>query len=182
MDIQKFLKKYEINKYLTPNSKTWNLENEELEYLFSNFGGLSIDLGAFKIHTYQSAKKWTDIILESFPKHKNKIIAYGYDWMGRQFAIDTDNLVHMFDGSTGEEFEMEQTLEGFFNEELVDYGVETLAKDDFESWNSEKIALKHNEIVAFTIPLVLGGKDSFENYQIIDAEVDWEINRQLLKK
>lgn len=180
MNIQNFLNNYENRQSFTPNPKTWTVENENLEYLFSNFGGLSIDFGAFRIHTYESAKKWTDIIVESFPAHKNKITAYGFDWMGRQFAIDNDDVVHMFDGSTGEEFEMEQTLEGFFNEELVDYGVETLDIDNYKFWNTGKISLKHNEIVAFKIPLALGGEDSIENYHIIDAEVDWEINKQLL--
>jgi hypothetical protein len=181
MNIKEFLDNYENKQFHIPNPKTWDVKNEELDYLFSNFGGLSINLGVFRIHTYESAKKWTDIIIESFPEHQNKIVAYGFDWMGRQFAIDIDNVIRMFDSSTGEEFEMEQSLEGFFNEELVEFGVETLATDTFESWNTEKIALKHNQIVAFEIPLALGGKDSPENYHIIDGEVDWEINRQLLK-
>jgi hypothetical protein len=183
MNIQNFLDNYKNKQFTTPNTKTWDVENEDLDYLFSNFGGLSVDLGAFRIHTYESSKKWSDIIVESFPNHKNNIIAYGFDWMGRQYTIDihNDQIVRMFDGSTREEFEMEQTLEGFFKEELVDYGVDTLTSDDFEFWNKEKIALKHNEIVSFKIPLALGGKESPENQEIIDAEVDWEINRQLLQ-
>lgn len=181
MNIQNFIDNYENKQFHTSKPKTWDVKNEELDYLFSNFGGLSIDLGAFRIHTYESAKKWTDIIVESFPEHENEIVAYGFDWMGRQFAIGNDNVVRMFDGSTGEEFEMEQTLEGFFNEELVEYGVETLDSDNFESWNTEKIVLKHHEIVAFKVPLALGGEDSPENFHITDAEVDWEINRQLLE-
>ena len=48
--------------------------------------------------------------------------------------------------------------------------------------NSKNIELKFNEVVAYKIPLWLGGKDDSSNYEISDAEVNWEINRQLMNK
>src|SRR4051812_23495728 len=120
MNIQPFLDNYENKNFFKPNPQTWDTQNQKTEYLFLNFGGLSIDLGSFRIHTYESAQKWADIIMESFPQYKNEIIPFGFDWLGRQYAINRnqDNLIIMFDGATGEDFELEQSLEDFFNEEL----------------------------------------------------------------
>jgi hypothetical protein len=39
--------------------------------------------------------------------------------------------------------------------------------------------LEFGQVVGFAQPLWLGGNDELKNYQLIDGEVEWEINRQL---
>ncbi len=71
--------------------------------------------------------------------------------------------------------------EGFFNGELVELAEELLQIQDFKTCGQDKVNLKFEQVVGFAQPLWLGGNDEPENYQLIDAKIEWEINRQLKK-
>ena len=184
MKIEHFIKKYKNQKKLIESQTVGSFTlNNELNELFQQFGGFSFDKGIFRIHNFETSQKWTDIVCQSFPKYSDRIIVYGFDWLGRQFAKDMNKeFTYLFDIATGEDLQLEQSLSDFFNIELVDYGDETLDISGFSAWNSENVELKFNEVVAYKIPLWLGGKDNPSNLEIEDAEVNWEINRQLMLK
>ena len=109
-----------------------------------------------------------------------------FDWMGRQFAIDLNdsNKNYLFDPATGEDFELEQSLSDFFNEELVVYRDDTLVTDDF------KIVIKKFNIdflppdkcIGYKKLLFLGGGDNLENIEIIDMDIYWDLNYQIFSK
>ena len=184
MNLELFKQKYQIkNNPIEKNQSGFKTRNEELNELFGSLGGISINKGLFKIHSFQSSKKWTEIICEIFPKYTNRISVYGFDWVGRQYAKDLDkDFTYLFDIATGEDFELEQPLSEFFNVDLIEYEEETLNTEEFNEWNKNKIELDFDQIVGYKIPLWLGGEDSINNYEIADAEVYWEINRQLMNK
>jgi len=184
MNLELFKIKY-INQKKLIDQKSVGLTTPitELTELFEKFGGYSFENGIFRIHNFETSKKWTELICESFPKYTNRIVTFGFDWAGRQFVRDINkNFTYVFDISTGEDFELEQPLSEFFNVDLIEYADDTLDINTFNKWNSKNIELKFNEVVGYKVPLWLGGKDNSDNYEITDAEVDWEINRQLNSK
>jgi hypothetical protein len=162
-------------------------KNQTLSTLFSNFSGSSFNNGLIKIHTLGSSFYWTEIVLTYFKEYSNKCYCFAFDWMGRQFAIGNKNgidIVFMFDCCTGEVFEMEQSINGFFDEDLVDYIEDTLDTNRFESFlnmnNLKKIDFK--KCISYKTPLFLGGIDNLTNLEICDLEVNWEINHQIFLK
>jgi hypothetical protein len=80
-------------------------------------------------------------------------------------------------------FELEQTVEGFLNEDLVEYKENTLVVRDF--LQLQKLygnGLKLEECIGFKKLLFLGGKDEINNLERIDMEVYWEVNYQIYRK
>src|SRR4051812_46712753 len=94
-----------IKKHDLKNLDLIDESNIELISFFKECGGYSFGKGLYKTHLPESSLHWAIIISNYFPKYKSKIIPFGYDWMGRQFAIDTsrENYLLMFDPATGED-------------------------------------------------------------------------------
>lgn len=157
---------------------------------FVEYAGVTFNAGLYRIHTFESAKKWNSIVGEAYPKFKNQIMCFSYDWLGRQFALDRkrrnengEPLVLMMEVGTGEVLEIPATFLSFHNEELVDYTVAALAENFYFEWfNSGGRNLSPDECVGYKIPLFMGGKDTISNLEIIDIEVYWGICSQLLNK
>tara|TARA_R110002050_G_scaffold56512_3_gene127146 strand:- start:109957 stop:110511 length:555 start_codon:yes stop_codon:yes gene_type:complete len=184
MNLELFKNKYKNQKKLI-DQKSVGITTpiSEINELFEQYGGFSFENGLLRIHNFKTSKKWAEIICETFPKYTNRIIVFGFDWVGRQYAKDINkDFTYLFDIATGEDFMLDQHISEFFNIDLIEYADETLDISGFKKWNSKNIELKFNEIVAYKIPLLLGGKDDSSNYEITDAEVNWEINRQLMNK
>ncbi|GAA0894554.1 hypothetical protein GCM10009122_42350 [Fulvivirga kasyanovii] len=148
------------------------------------YGGAVYDHGAFKLHNFGSAYFWDKVVGGYFPSYKNKYNFFGFDWMARQYAISKGgNLILMFDPATGEAYELEQSLIGFFNIDLVEYREETLALDIFNRLEYlHKNKLGYNECLGFKKPLFLGGIDKLENYELTEMEVYWELSYQIYCK
>lgn len=157
---------------------------------FTEYSGVAFNSGLYRIHTADSAKKLDSIIAEVFPKFEKRLSCFGYDWLGRQFALDHErrneegqSLVLLAEPGTGEALEIPATFLSFHNEELVDYGDAALAEKFFYEWfESSGRRLQPNECVGYKIPLFLGGKDVISNLEIIDLEVYWVICGQLFNK
>jgi hypothetical protein len=157
---------------------------------FVEYSGITFNAGLYRIHTVDSAKKWNSIVGEAYPKFKNQIMCFSYDWLGRQFVLDKKRrnedgqpLVLMMEIGTGEALEIPATFLSFHNEELVDYTDAALAEKFYYEWlNSAGRNLAPNECVGYKTPLFLGGKDTISNLEIIDIEVYWGICGQLLNK
>ena len=161
-------------------------EYPDLLAFFANYGGTSYDRGLFRIHSKSSSYYWTKLIIEFFPKYADRICCFGYDWMGRNFAVDLldPKKNYLFDPATGEDFELPQSLTGFFNEELVHYKDETLVPDDFNYiLNKFKIdLLPTDKCIGYDKLLFLGGEDDLDNMEIIDMDVYWDINYKVYSK
>jgi hypothetical protein len=160
--------------------------NIDISTFFMNNGGASYDKGIFRIHCKSSSFYWTNIVTEFFPKYKDKICCFGFDWMGRQFALDLKdaNKNYLFDPATGEDFELQQSLNGFFNEELVNYRDDTLVPDDF-TFVMHKLGLDilpPDKCIGYKKLLFLGGKDDLDNTEVIDMDVYWDLNYKIYSK
>lgn len=83
-----------------------SIVNSEIKTLFTACGGTVFQNGLYKIHNPESSLSWANLIGQYFTEFKNRIIPFGYDWLGRQYAVDNarGNVLLMFDPSTAENF------------------------------------------------------------------------------
>jgi len=171
------------NTYLPGFNEMVN--NADIIYLLENIGGKSFNNGIYRVHSFASSKQWTDLVKDAFPEAKN-IWIFGYDWLGRQFGISLDqgSQISFFDIATNEMFNMPcNDIFEFHNVELVEYEDDALAKIDFEKWMVKWVkCIGLKDCVGYKIPLFLGGKDEFENYELVNTEVFWSLNIQIVKQ
>ena len=155
----------------------------QLNELISECGGMSFCNSLYRIHTLKTSYYWESLITDYFVNYKNSIIPFGFDWMGRQFAVDINNSERLllFDPATAEDFQLNENIITFHNETLVDNRLITLAEDDFLDTIKflKKDIIDFDECIGFKKPLFLGGDISKENYEVIDLEVYWTIEAQI---
>jgi hypothetical protein len=150
--------------------------------LLELFGNSSFNYGLYRIHSFESSVKWSILLGNYFKGYTNKIYPFGFDWMGRQFAInELGDSIFMFDPATMEDLVMKKDVLSFHNEELVQ-GL--LAEELFsEILSSSNIkALNSDQCLGYKKPLFLGGIEEIENFQLQDIEVYWEVQYQLYNK
>jgi len=148
-----------------------------------SFGGKTFLNGLYRIHKNEDIAKWNKILKNSFPKFKNEIQVFGYDWLGRNFALDKKrNIVLIFEPGTGEILNTQESFVNFHNNEIPQYHDACLASNFFDEWfkSNNNFILPHNKCVGYKVPLFLNGDDNIENLEISDMEVYWEIIMPLM--
>ena len=139
--------------------------------------------GLYRIHNKNDVKKWNEILKRAFPKFKNGIQVFGYDWLGRNFALDTQrDVVLIFEPGTGEILNTEENFVNFHDSEIPQYHDACLASEFFNEWfeANGNFVLPHNKCVGYKVPLFLNGEDDIENLEVSDMEVYWEIMMPLM--
>lgn len=155
--------------------------------LAGRFAGCSFENGLYRLHDADSAPRIAAVVDEAFPAFAGRACAFGYDWLGRQFAIDRDRLlddqplVLLMEPGTGEALEVPLTFEAF-HDELVDIQEAALARTFFTRWanlNPASLPVGQDQCAGYRVPLFLGGSDTVENLELIDLEVYWSLCGQL---
>lgn len=157
-----------------------------LDGLLREAGGRAYSGGLYRIHSPDSARAATALVVEAFPEFAHRVSCFGYDWLGRQFSLDAtrgqgnDPEVLMFEPGTGEALEIPVPFSRFHDEELVDYADAALAVNFFDKWRrAGGQSPDFNECVGYRTPLFLGGDDEVANLEISDLEVYWTLFGQL---
>lgn len=154
----------------------------------SEFGGASFDGGLYRIHDSRTGTTALGLIADAFPEFAKRSCPFGYDWLGRQFAIDSDRVVAgqpqvlLFEPGTGEVLEVPCSFSTFHEFELVESPDAALAADFFKAWsnaNPHAMPLLRDQCVGYQRPLFLGGQDLVENLELSDIEVYWSLCGQL---
>ena len=159
---------------------------DKLSALFAECGGVTINKGLYRVHSRISSQHWSDIIRRHFPELKKMVLPYGHDWLGRQYCViqGVENVLVMFDPSTVEYFQMAGDLKDFHNRDLVDDRDDTVSEVGFNAalkkMNVTELVI--DKCVGYKVPLFLGGKDDYTNYEIVDIEVYWEMQCQIFKQ
>ena len=169
-----------FNEFIKNNEKLdIKSEREFLEV----YNGKSFLNGLYRIHNLEDREKWNEIIGKTFPPAMGKIMVFGYDWLGRSFAIynETDTVL-MFEPETGEAFDTDFNFYDFHNKEIPTNHLVCLASEYYEKWRkaNNNYILPHNKCAGYKVPLFLNGKDVVENLEISDMEVYWEIMMPLI--
>lgn len=156
--------------------------------LMGSVAGCSFENGLYRLHSAETGPVGQEGADVAFPEYAGRLSVFGFDWLGRQFAVDfgrLDNgepLVMLLEVGTGEALEIPVSFVGFHDEELVDYRNEALASEFFASWSSvhsDAVPLKSSECVGYRVPLFLGGRDTVENLEVTDFDVYWTVTGQM---
>jgi hypothetical protein len=154
----------------------------------SEFAGATFAGGLYRVHDAESGPLALMLISETFPEFAGRTCPFGYDWLGRQFAVDSGRVaggqpqVLLLEPGTGEALEIPLAFGGFHDEELVEYADAALATDFFETWsaaNAGRLPLRRDQCVGYRVPLFLGGQDVVDNLELSDIEVYWSVCGQL---
>ncbi len=119
-----------------------------------------------------------------FSDFEGEIECFAYDWLGRQFAVYRDDLelILMFEPGTAEILKIPFNIVDFHNKEIIEYQDACLASlfyDDYMAYSGIR-QIDDDKCVGYKVPLFLGGEDELSNLELIDIEVYWEINSQLI--
>ncbi|WP_022910157.1 T6SS immunity protein Tdi1 domain-containing protein [Aestuariimicrobium kwangyangense] len=154
----------------------------------AEFAGATLGGGLYRIHDEASGAQALTLIAEAFPEYATRICPFGYDWLGRQFAVDSDRAaggqpqVLLLEPGTAEALEIPLSFVAFHDEELIEYADAALATGFFDSWsstNGDALPLRRDQCVGYRVPLFVGGQDVVENLEVSDLEVYWAICGQL---
>jgi hypothetical protein len=156
--------------------------------LILEFGGCSFDKALYRVMTPSSTSEWNKTIEYAFPDFYGRVQCFGFDWLGRIFALDSGRLeegysgVVMFEPGTGQVLEIPCNIVTFHNQELVEYSEEALAVSFRFQWLVRGAAPSYEECIGYRTPLFLGGKDVVDNLEISNLDVYWTLTAQLIRK
>lgn len=190
---ERFKQRYKVT-FRLPNSvgaiATNALENTPgYEELMRECAGATFNDGLYRLHTLEDRAKWDLLIAKMFPKRKGRFSTFGYDWMGRHFALDAARqengqpLVALFDPGFCEELEIPATFQLFHDPVLLEDSDAALLDALFELWlRAGNSGPGPKECVGYKVPLVLGGKDDSENLELTNMEVYWSLQTQIFEQ
>jgi hypothetical protein len=180
-----------INTDATVNSK-FNIVQKNasgFNELINSYSGKSFGNGLYRLHEIENIEKWNEIITQAFPEFTGRISSFGFDWLGRQFALDLKRIVEgqpqilMFEPGTGEVLEIPCSFLDFHEYEIPNDHDACLSSEFFKGWTSQNsINLLTDKCIGYKVLLFLGGQDSLENLELCDMEVYWTFCSQLIQK
>jgi T6SS immunity protein Tdi1, C-terminal len=154
--------------------------------LLGTHGGASFADGVYRLCRVDELRPWTFAAVRAFPDWNGKILCFGYDWLGRFYAIDTTRrrreqpLTVTLDPTTGEVYPSKSDFVKFHEIELVEYPEDTLASEQFDAWRASNPPLDYESCVGLKVPLFMGGTFTPANFEVIDLDVYWTLTAQLM--
>lgn len=152
------------------------------EFIASQNGNSFLN-GMYRLFKTNDVSKWNEIVETAFPQYAHLIEVFGFDWIGRIFALNKKSeTVLLFEPGTGEVLDIPADLIEFHDVEISEYHEDSLASNFFEEWfeKSCRYVLKHNECAGYKVPLFLNGDDTVDNLEVSDMEVYWGIMTPLI--
>lgn len=157
--------------------------------LVEHLGGGSFDQGLYRVIRASDAGAWNARVAVAFPDFASRITCFGFDWLGRLFAVDPKRIedgqpgVVMLEPGTGEALEVPCNIASFHDEELIKYKEAALASDFHQRWlNSGGGAPEYGQCIGYKKPLFFGGADEVGNLELLDLDVYWHIMGQFILK
>ena len=139
--------------------------------------------------TKEDISNWNERVGNTFPEFKNGIQCFGFDWVGRAFAIDNRknsesfSQVLLFDVASNEVLVIPVDKRDFHEKQLVDNSEAVLEISLYEKWLKKGGKRpEYNECIGFKVPFFLGGKAELKNLEISDIDVYWEITGQVIQQ
>jgi len=157
---------------------------DSLSEFRNEFQGMEFGEGIYRAFKIEDIPKWKGIIAEGYHEFEGKFEPFGFDWLGRCFAVDlrrkTKGQILMFEIGTAEVLQIPCDIITFHNNEIPVNGEACLAETLFTQW-SESAGQKigYSQCVGYKVPLFLNGEDDIENLELSDMEVYWSILSQI---
>lgn len=160
-----------------------------LNSLIERFGGASFEHGIYRVVRASEVHEWNTRAAIPFPEFGGSITCFGFDWLGRVFAVDRRRCergqpgVVMFEPGTGEALEIPCDIASFHDEELIEFRDAALASNFQDRWlASGGAAPRYGQCIGYRKPLFLGGADDLSNLELFDIDVYWHLTAQLIVK
>lgn len=160
-----------------------------LRELIEGLGGISFDRGLYRLIQASDVEDWNARVAVAFPEFGERVVCFGFDWLGRVFAVDRERSEHgqpgvvMFEPGTGEALQIPCNIGTFHDEELIEYGDAALASEFHQRWlKNGGSAPRYEQCVGYRKPLFLGGADELSNLVMSDIDVYWHLMGQLIQK
>lgn len=153
------------------------------------YAGASFNEGIFRFYDSESGPAMQQIVEDTFFKgYPTTHIVFASDWLGKQYAIDPEDVVDgepqitMFDVEENTGFAIPMSFWIFLEEGLLEYRDITVCFDLFEDWlesnDYSKLTSPYN-CAGMTVPASLGGECDVDNLAVIDMEVYWSLTSQI---
>ena len=161
--------------------------DDSIDSLIAQLGGRSFGKGLFTVFDPGEKAKWEGIVLECLVSQCDlsedfSFELFGRNWNGYCYGVETscdDPTILAFDVDAVEVNSLDSTLGDFLNKRIPSNCNGCLASGSYEKWLETHRALSRGECVGLVKPLFLGGKDDFDNMEVIDMEVHWEMTSQI---
>jgi len=191
MILDPFIKRFEITADSGGSGGTLpsDFGGPKLMEIIAAFGGKTFCHGLYRMLRGDEVLAAVTVMEGVFPEFSKRIVPFGYDWLGRYFAVDfrriSDGLpqVLMLEVGAGEAMQIPTSIEDFHNIELVNHADDALSVPFWNRWRqTNPKPLAYSECVGYKVPLFLGGADDISNLEIIDLSVYVHICGQLRNK
>jgi hypothetical protein len=163
------------------------VSDPDLRVFFDRFGGRSFGGGIYRTIHPADAAIWQERIRAAFPELHARATCFGFDWLGRVFALDSGRseedrpAVLMLEPGSGEAFNIPANLRSFHEVALLVHTDAVLADSFYESWRAQGgAAPAYDQCVGYRVPLFFGAPDDTSNLTMIDINVYWHIMGQLI--
>jgi hypothetical protein len=170
---------------LMPLNLKSKLDSDSLSIL-SEVSGKTFNNGIYRVYKYTDMDRWTDRVSAFFLAMRGNCLAFGCDWLGRQFVLAWSEkknglpTVVCLEPGVPDSFCTDLSLREFHAEALVTKAESALAVEFYKKWRQMcSVDILPNQCVGYRVPLFLGGKDEIENLELTDMEVYFELCRQL---
>ena len=167
----------------------FNCADPKLVEIITALGGKTFCHGLYRILRSDQVPEAIEAMVGVFPEFSKRIVPFGYDWLGRHFAVDYKRMsgglpqVLMLEIGAGEAMQIPTSIEDFHNVELVNHVDAALSVPFWNRWKQKNPKpLAYSECVGYKVPLFLGGTDDVSNLEIIDLSVYVHICGQLRNK
>ncbi len=152
--------------------------DEDFVECLGELGGKTFERGLYRVYRGDQVLGATRNMSEVFPEFAKRILVFGYDWLGRHFAVDSGRvemgkrLVLLLEPGAGEAMEIPAPIGQFHNEEIIEYRDDALAFPFYKQWRElNEVPIPHDQCVGYRVPLFLGGADTVDNLELIDRDV-----------
>jgi len=155
--------------------------------LAERFAGCAFENGLYRLHDATTGPRCAALVNEAFPAFAARACPFAFDWLGRQFALDSgrldgsEPLVLLLEPGTGEALEVPLSFAAF-HEQLDELREPALAAAFFADWaaaNPDCVPLASEQCAGYRVPLFLGGRDVVDNLEVSDIDVYWSLCAQL---
>lgn len=174
---RKFLENYGVTEEVESLAIT-NSDADDSSFVetIHKLGGKTFSGGLYRVIPGQDVTTVTDWVVEAFPDYKDRVRCFGYDWLGRVFAVDVnrDETILRFEHSFHEVIVIPGSIIDFHEDILIESADAALSDAFYKEWlgaREEKVSLSLDDCVGYEKSLFLGGEDVVENLEITNFEV-----------
>jgi hypothetical protein len=191
MILAPFINKFEVTADVGNSSSSVpsDYHDPNFSHIMVALGGKTFCHGLYRILRCDQVREAKLAMEGVFPELAARIVPFGYDWLGRHFAVDLGRIkdglpqVLMLEVGAGEAMQIPSSMEDFHNTELVNHADDALSVPFWNRWRKENTKpVAYSECVGYKVPLFLGGADNLSNLEIIDMSVYVHICGQLRTK